>query len=92
MKNISGNGAPGGIRTVNLGTRTDESIVLTGNYSELWIGLRMQARVKIMRELHASNYSYGFLVSMRADIGVAHAGAFCTLTACRWVGDDTPAS
>lgn len=40
----------------------------------------MQARIEVMRELYASTYSYGFLVSMRADVGVAHAGAFCKLT------------
>lgn len=54
--------------------------MLAGDYRELWIGMRMQARVEIMRELYASTYIYGFLVSMRADVGAAHAGAFCRLT------------
>jgi predicted phage gp36 major capsid-like protein len=64
----------------NLGGGTNESLVIAGDYRECWLGIRMEATVELLRELYAANYQYGFLVSMRADVQLAHEGAFCKLT------------
>lgn len=64
----------------DLGRASVETIVLAVNYTELWLGMRMQARVESMRELYASTCTRGLLVSVLAGIRVTHAGAFCKLT------------
>jgi HK97 family phage major capsid protein len=64
----------------DLGTGNDESIIIGGNFAEVWIGVRMEAVVEVLKELYAANYQYAFMVSMRADIQLAHVGSFCKLT------------
>lgn len=65
---------------INLGVGTDESIVIGGDFREVWIGVRMEAAVELLKELYAANFQYGFMVSMRADVQLAHVGSFCKLT------------
>ncbi len=55
------------------------SSLLTGDWSQLWIGIRSATRIEVLRELYAGNYQYGFLVNLRADIGVAQPAAFARL-------------
>jgi hypothetical protein len=43
----------------NLGAST-ESIIIAGNFTECWIGVRMQALAAVLREKYAANYQYGF--------------------------------
>ena len=64
---------------VNLGTGTDESIILGGGFRECWISTRMQALVEVLREKYAANYQYSFQVPMRADVQLPHAAAFSKL-------------
>jgi HK97 family phage major capsid protein len=64
----------------NVGTGTNESLVIGGGFCECWIGIRMAATVEILRELYMKNYQYAYLVSLRADVQLAHAVSFCKLT------------
>ena len=66
---------------VDGGTGSDESTIFVGNFAHLMIGLRTSLRVELLRETFAGNLQYGFLAHMRADVAVAHAGAFYTVTA-----------
>ena len=63
------------------GTGTDESTIFMGDFRHLYLGVRTEIRVEILREAFAENHQYGFVCHMRGDIGVAHAGAFHTTTA-----------
>lgn len=64
----------------DFGTGNDESIIVGGDFRECWLGVRMEATVELLKELYAADYQYGFMVSMRADVQLAHQAAFCKLT------------
>jgi hypothetical protein len=51
-----------------------------GDYSERWIGMRMEALVEVQRQKYRANCRHGFQVSMRADVQLAREAAFCKLT------------
>ncbi|MCA8927609.1 MAG: phage major capsid protein [Alphaproteobacteria bacterium] len=63
------------------GTGSDESTIFAGNFQHLMIGMRTGLRVELLRETYAANHQYAFVASLRADVAVAHPGAFYTVTA-----------
>ena len=61
------------------GTANDASSVLIGGFSELVFAIRSDIRIDILRERYAETFEYGFLVSLRADVGAWHEEAFAKL-------------
>jgi HK97 family phage major capsid protein len=61
-------------------TRSDATRIITGDFSQLFVGIRSELRVEILRERFADNLQYGFLAWMRADIALAHAESFQQVT------------
>lgn len=64
---------------VDLGTDTDESVILAGDWRRLMIGMRSVIRVEILRERYADNLQYGFVAHLRADVAAEHEAAFTKL-------------
>ena len=63
------------------GTWSDESIIFTGNFAHMLVGIRSDIRVEVLKtSAYASNLQYTLLAHMRADIAVTHPGAFHTIT------------
>lgn len=62
------------------GGASNASRVVLGDYSQCWIGMRLEARVEVLRELLAANYQLAFLVHLRADVQFAHLESFCQIT------------
>ncbi|MCK4204254.1 phage major capsid protein [Brucella pituitosa] len=68
---------------INLGTGTDESMILAGNWSNLIVGVRTSIRIEILRERFADNLQYGFLAHLRADVAAEHEASFAKITAIK---------
>lgn len=58
------------------GTASNASKLFVGDWSRLWIGVRTDLRVEVLRETYAGNLQYGFLAYLRADIQASHENAF----------------
>lgn len=58
------------------GVSTTATEVYTGQWSELLIGMRTNFSVRPLNELYADTGEYGVLCYLRADVAVAHGGAF----------------
>jgi HK97 family phage major capsid protein len=61
------------------GSSNNASRIIVGDFSQCWVGIRLDARVEILRELYAGKYQLGFLVSLRADIAFAHLPRFAQI-------------
>jgi len=61
------------------GTANNASSILYGNFRELFIGLRDEVQVTVLRERYADYGQIGFLVWMRADVQLAHKASFSRL-------------
>jgi len=61
------------------GSASNASSLLIGNFRELFIGLRDQVSITILKERYADYGQVGFLVWMRADVQLAHKASFCAL-------------
>lgn len=59
------------------GSATTASSILTGNFRELFIGIRDQVSITVLKERYADFGQIGFLVWMRADVQLAHKASFC---------------
>ena len=66
---------------VDGGSGSNESTIILGNFAHLILGIRTGLRVELLRETFAGNHQYGFVAHLRADVAVAHPGAFYTVTA-----------
>ena len=55
------------------------SPIIVGDFSQLFIGVRQELRIEVLRERFADNLQYGFLAHMRMDVAVAHPESFCKL-------------
>ncbi|MDH6265359.1 HK97 family phage major capsid protein [Rhizobium sp. SG_E_25_P2] len=64
----------------NLGTATNESFVIAGDWAKLIVGIRSSLRVEVLRERFADNHQYAFVAHLRADIAAEHEKAFTLLT------------
>jgi HK97 family phage major capsid protein len=62
------------------GTATDASAIVMGDFRELWLGIRLQLRIEVLKERYADNLQMGFLAWLRADIQLAHPESFAKIT------------
>lgn len=62
--------------TETQGTATNASRLFVGDFSRLWIGIRTDLRIEVLRETYAGNLQYGFLAHLRADVQASHENAF----------------
>ncbi len=62
------------------GSAVNASRIICGNFRDLWIGMRTQLRIELLKERYASNLQYGFLCYLRADIGVTRPASFAQVT------------
>lgn len=60
----------------NLGTGTNQSFILGGDWSRLMIGVRSSIQVEILKERYADQHQYGFVAHLRADVQAEHEAAF----------------
>lgn len=65
--------------TQTQGTGTNCSTIITGDFSQLLIGVRQELRIEVIRELFAQNHQYAFVAHLRMDVAVAHPESFCKL-------------
>lgn len=56
------------------------SSIITGDFKQLYIGLRSGMRVELLKERFADNLQYAFLCHVRMDVALAHNKAFAVLT------------
>lgn len=63
----------------DLGTGTDESIILGGDWRRLMVGVRSELRIEVLRERFADNMQVAFIAHLRADIAAEHQAAFTKL-------------
>ncbi|GAB5460888.1 phage major capsid protein [Hoeflea alexandrii] len=64
----------------NEGAGTNESTIVTGDFSKLMIGIRHQIQIEVMRELFAANGQIAFIAHLRADVAATHENAFSKIT------------
>ncbi len=59
-----------------------ESVIFVGDWRELMIGMRTEAKVEVSRLAPGAfeNLAVAVRVYLRADIGLRHPAAFCTVT------------
>lgn len=76
---------------LTVGSSSDCSDVFTGDWSQLWIGLRTDLQITILSERYMTNDAagspaggqYGFMAWWRGDIAIARPKAFDVLTGVR---------
>ena len=61
------------------GTASNASRIIAGDFGRLWIGLRSEVRIEVLRETYADNHQYGFVAHLRADIAAEHPESFCQI-------------
>ncbi|MES9987060.1 MAG: phage major capsid protein [Candidatus Thiodiazotropha endolucinida] len=59
------------------GTANNASSIIVGDFSQLWIGIRQQLRIEVLREKFMDNLQVGFIAHLRADVAPAHPQSFC---------------
>ncbi|CCQ15934.1 Major capsid protein HK97 [Rhodococcus sp. AW25M09] len=58
------------------GTNSDTSYLITGDFAQLYIGLRSEFTIKVLSERYADTGQVAFLASSRWDVAVAQPKAF----------------
>lgn len=58
------------------GTSNNASRIILGGFRSLWVGVRTEVRVEILRERFADNLQYGFVVWARYDVQLEHPESF----------------
>lgn len=61
------------------GTSSDASKMVLGYWPELWIGVRSELRIDVLRERYADAHQIGFVAHLRADILPAHVESFAMI-------------
>ncbi len=61
---------------VNLGAGTNESAVITGDFSNLIIGLRNTLTISVLKEVKSQNNQIVICAAMRGDVGILRPSAF----------------
>jgi HK97 family phage major capsid protein len=61
------------------GSATTASSILFGDYRHLFIGMRDEVQITVLRERYADYGQVGFLCWMRADVQLAHKASFSRL-------------
>lgn len=59
-----------------VGTATNASRIIIGGFRSLWIGVRTEMRVEVLRERYADTLQYGFLCWARYDVNFEHLAPF----------------
>jgi len=55
------------------------SSIIAGDFSQLYVGIRTQMRIEVLKERYADYLQYGLLCYMRADVQLAHPASFAKL-------------
>ncbi|MCU7932794.1 MAG: phage major capsid protein [Candidatus Thiodiazotropha sp. (ex Codakia rugifera)] len=63
-----------------MGSATNASSMIAGNFSQVMIGLRTGIRIEVLKEAYADHLQYAFLAHLRADIALAHRESFAELS------------
>lgn len=61
------------------GSAVNASTILFGNYREMFIGLRDQVSITVLKERYSNYGQVGFLVWIRADVQLANKASFSKL-------------
>ncbi|MEX0708051.1 MAG: phage major capsid protein [Woeseia sp.] len=61
------------------GTATNASRIIFGDYRELFVGMREELQIFMLRERYADTGQFAFVAHMRLDVQVAQPEAFCDL-------------
>ena len=61
------------------GSASTASSIITGDFTQLMIGMREELRIELYREPLASTLQYMFIAHLRADVQVAHPASFTRL-------------
>lgn len=64
----------------NGGVGTNESSIITGNFSRFLLGIRNDIRIEVLKERYADNHQYGFIAHMRGTFAAEHVAAFSHVT------------
>lgn len=59
-----------------IGEAENASRIIVGGFNSLWVGVRTQMRVEVLRERYADTLQYGFLCWARYDVAFEHLGPF----------------
>jgi HK97 family phage major capsid protein len=68
---------------LTVGSSVDCSEIYTGQWDQLWIGLRTNFNIRFLQERYADNGQYALLASLRADVQLAQPAAFVVDTGVR---------
>lgn len=64
----------------DLGAGSDESLIVTGAFEHLLIGIREDVAIRMLTERYADTGELAFVVHFRGDVGVEHAEAFAKVS------------
>ena len=64
----------------DLGTDSNESLIVTGDFRHLLIGIREDVGIRMLSERYADTGELAFVVHFRGDVGVEHAEAFAKVS------------
>jgi len=62
------------------GSGSDESMIVTGQFRHLLIGIREDVAIRMLTERYADTGELAFVVHFRGDVGVEHAEAFAKVS------------
>lgn len=65
------------------GSSTDSSSVLMGYFPDMFIGLRSQLRIELLKERFGEFLQYGFVAHLRGDMQLAHKLSFTRIKGVR---------
>jgi len=63
-----------------LGAGSNESIVVTGDFSHMLLGVLTEFRIELLKEAAAKKYAFVFLAGMRCDVAIVKGDAFHILS------------
>lgn len=61
------------------GSASNASCVIAGDFTQMFIGVRTELRIELLRELFAENHQYAFVAHMRADVQLVTPESFAVL-------------
>lgn len=64
----------------DLGTDSNESVIVTGAFRHLLVGIREDVGIRMLTERYADTGELAFVVHFRGDVGVEHAEAFAKVS------------
>lgn len=64
----------------NGGVGTNESSIVTGDFSRMLLGVRNSLRIEVLKERFGEFHQYGFIAHLRATVAVEHVLAFSKIT------------